>query len=159
MMRCMCIAAGLAALLAAGPGCDLAAPEATPPVCGGREGTECPWGMTCVDDPDDACDPAAGEECPGLCEPALCGGLLGLICSKGQVCVDDPSDTCDPKRGGADCIGLCVEVGPIPVVCSDAGRTFVSQDLALCQQILFICELGWVPFNDACGCGCQQQGG
>src|SRR5690606_23510721 len=104
--------------------------------CGGREGIACPWGMSCEDDPDDSCDPAQGDDrCPGLCEPALCGGLLGLTCNSDQVCLDDPSNTCDPKQGGADCIGLCVDEGSRPVGCSEQGRTFVSQDQALCQQI------------------------
>jgi hypothetical protein len=44
-----------------------------------------------------------------------CGGIAGFPCPKGQVCVDDPRDACDPTKGGADCIGLCVDnaiVGP-----------------------------------------------
>jgi hypothetical protein len=38
-----------------------------------------------------------------------CGGFAGFPCPQGQFCVDDPRDTCDPAKGGADCIGLCVD--------------------------------------------------
>lgn len=36
--------------------------------CGGLAGVECPPGMTCIDDPTDDCDPAAGGmDCVGIC--------------------------------------------------------------------------------------------
>lgn len=41
----------------------------------------------------------------------LCRGFLGLQCGAGLQCVDDPRDDCDPKRGGFDCMGICVETG------------------------------------------------
>lgn len=45
--------------------------ECVPPeplTCGGIAGIICPDGQTCVDDPDDDCDPArGGADCPGIC--------------------------------------------------------------------------------------------
>ena len=36
--------------------------------CGGIAGSPCPAGETCVDDPNDRCDPATGgEDCAGIC--------------------------------------------------------------------------------------------
>ena len=39
---------------------------------------------------------------------------------------------------------------PIPAV----QRSFVSPDPDFCSTASFICQLGWTPFHDACGCGC-----
>lgn len=76
--------------------------------CGGIAGTQCPSGSTCVDDPNDDCDPEnGGADCGGICQPSACGGFAGTQCPKGSTCVDDPSDDCDPKAGGADCAGFC----------------------------------------------------
>lgn len=41
---------------------------AEPQACGGIAGIRCPDGQTCVDDPDDTCDPEhGGADCPGIC--------------------------------------------------------------------------------------------
>ena len=77
--------------------------------CGGFGGLECPDGLTCVDDPDDNCDPTnGGADCPGVCVPPMCGGIGSIPCADGLLCVDDPTDDCDPANGGADCGGICV---------------------------------------------------
>jgi len=45
--------------------------ECTPPepqACGGISGISCPDGQTCIDDPDDSCDPTkGGADCLGIC--------------------------------------------------------------------------------------------
>jgi hypothetical protein len=92
-----------------------------PTFCGGIAGIACPDGQTCVDDPNDSCDPnAGGADCGGICvdqpAPTFCGGIAGIPCPEGQSCVDDPSDDCDPKAGGADCGGICVDA-PAPTFC------------------------------------------
>lgn len=155
MVRRISMAAGVAYFLAIGTGCDLAAPEASPQPCG-SDGGPCPVGTVCEDDPDDDCDPLNSRSCPSRCEPAPCGEMFGVTCSEGQVCVDDPSDTCDPSAGR--CPGVCAEAGAQPVLCAEFDRTFVSHSLDLCKQILFICEIGWIPFYNSCGCGCEFQG-
>lgn len=81
--------------------------------CGGIAGLACPSGQTCVDNPNDSCDPAhGGADCSGECvdvsAATACGGIAGRACPTGQVCVDDPTDSCDPNKGGADCGGICV---------------------------------------------------
>lgn len=60
-----------------------------------------------------------------------CGGIAGFPCPKGQFCVDDPRDACDPAKGGADCIGLCVDDA---IVC--------TQDVQSCPDGSFV---GRVP--------------
>lgn len=148
---------GLAALwLVVMIGCVVEEPEEAP-----REGP--PIG------PPGECD--ALEDCPpGAdcgCEPVRCAGLLGLSCPLGQDCVDDPRDDCDPRLGGADCWGLCVDpvTPPVeelrapswaPARCDDPARSYVSHDLSLCAQILYLCAPDWRPFYDACGCGCVR---
>jgi hypothetical protein len=91
--------------------------------CGGFAGFVCPSGYTCVDIPNDGCDPKnGGADCLGVCKPKppsppkpkMCGGFAGIQCPAGQVCVDDPSDSCDPQNGGADCSGICVTAPPPP---------------------------------------------
>jgi len=92
-----------------------------PQFCGGIAGIQCPKGETCVDDPNDSCDPNnGGADCGGICvdEPpaTFCGGFAGIPCPDGQTCVDNPNDGCDPKNGGADCGGICVDA-PKPAFC------------------------------------------
>jgi hypothetical protein len=83
-------------------------------LCGGIAGIPCAEGYTCIDDPDDNCDPAnGGADCGGICvtddSPIYCGGLIpgpGNSCPEGQECVDDPSDDCTAGIA-ADCRGIC----------------------------------------------------
>lgn len=81
--------------------------------CGGIAGIACAAGLTCVDNPDDSCDPAkGGADCSGECvdvsAATACGGIAARTCPSGLTCVDDPTDSCDPAKGGADCGGICV---------------------------------------------------
>jgi hypothetical protein len=87
--------------------------ECVPIACGGIAGRPCPTGSTCVDNPDDGCDPNnGGADCGGICvlppAGAFCGGIAGIPCPAGQTCIDNPNDDCDPNNGGADCGGVCV---------------------------------------------------
>jgi len=82
--------------------------------CGGFGGVQCPKGYSCVDDPNDSCDPeAGGADCSGVCmqdtSTQLCGGFANLPCPDGMTCVDNPNDDCDPNHGGADCGGICLK--------------------------------------------------
>ena len=91
--------------------CEAAA--ATGAACGGIAGIACASGESCVDNPDDSCDPASGgADCPGECvdvsSAKACGGIAARPCAAGQTCVDNPTDSCDPASGGADCGGICV---------------------------------------------------
>lgn len=55
--------------------------------CGGLEGTKCPGGGTCVDDPFDTCTPqAGGRDCSGVCTCAQTG-----LCTAGNHWDDSPS--------------------------------------------------------------------
>ncbi|KAL0935820.1 proteinase inhibitor kazal [Colletotrichum truncatum] len=78
--------------------------------CGGFRPTHvaCAEGYTCIDDPwRDGCGMACDG--PGICvEKIYCNGFIGLQCPEGMWCMDDPRDSCNPKKGGADCIGICI---------------------------------------------------
>jgi hypothetical protein len=112
-------------------------PPTEPTFCGGFANIPCPDGQSCIDDPNDGCDPkAGGADCGGICVerpgPTFCGGIAGFPCPSGETCVDDPSDSCDPTAGGADCGGMCVKAG----ACGDAvcGPGFVC-----CNPVMGIC--------------------
>lgn len=52
----------------AGGGCVARAEGPRNPECGGIAGLQCPQGYSCVDDPQDTCDPAdGGADCGGVC--------------------------------------------------------------------------------------------
>lgn len=140
-----------------------------PPMCAGPEGASCPLGQVCIDMPDDGCDPqAGGVDCDGICVAGQCAGILGLPCAGGLQCVDDPDDDCDPEGYGSDCPGICVEPDPSPQEedprvsggqettdpCAKAGRVYVGTDPRSCAAG-FECGRSLVPFDDACGCGCE----
>lgn len=82
-----------------------------------------------------------------------CGGFAGLRCPDGLTCIDDPRDDCDPKRGGADCMGVCV------ANCEDQARSYKSRDPEMCARMRFACGEGESYFGDACGCGCLSAAG
>jgi len=83
---------------AAGSDCDPATGTCLPaPVrCGGIAGISCPGMGSCVDDPNDGCDPKAGG--------ADCGG----ICS----CVQDVMCAANSKWDGSPSVCACVPVKP-----------------------------------------------
>jgi hypothetical protein len=116
-----------------------------PQFCGGIAGFPCPEGQTCVDNPDDSCDPNnGGADCGGICVDApkstFCGGIAGIPCPVGQACVDDPSDDCDPKHGGADCGGICVAAGvPCGEATCGAGLTCCNPLLGICTKPGMVC--------------------
>jgi hypothetical protein len=111
-------------------------PPPVGPFCGGIAGFSCPGLGSCVDNPNDGCDPAnGGADCGGNCEcnalakcaagytfdsspevcncvppkeeAPFCGGIANIQCPGAGQCVDNPNDGCDPNKGGADCGGLC----------------------------------------------------
>ncbi len=82
---------GPAAILCLAAGCIAPTePPVDPPTnpqCGGFAGLACPAGMTCVDDPNDDCDPArGGADCGGLCTTSVCEPALGA-----RYLVKDPA--------------------------------------------------------------------
>ena len=121
--------------VAACSGAETPPPE--PAFCGGFAGIPCPQGQSCIDDPNDGCDPnAGGADCGGICVdrpgPTFCGGIAGFPCPSGETCVDDPSDSCDPRTGGADCGGMCVKAE----TCGDAQ---CAPGFVCCNPVMGIC--------------------
>lgn len=107
-------------------------PEGTS--CGGFAGTDCPEGYSCVDNPNDDCDPNnGGADCAGVCSAA-----------SGQ---DDAQR--DNGNGNAN--------GHAKKRCdyNDPNLQYVSKDPDQCAAIRFVCDTGQEPFFNDCGCGCQ----
>lgn len=92
---------GLATLIGSGVAACSGAevPPEEPSFCGGIAGIPCPAGETCVDDPDDGCDPTqGGADCGGVC---VAGESCGSVtCGPGTVC-------CNPLRG------ICTKPGMV----------------------------------------------
>jgi hypothetical protein len=92
---------------------------ATGPFCGGIAGIQCPGAGTCVDNPNDSCNPATGgRDCGGVCECNALGFCIGGFVwdSSPEVCgcVADPaSNPCAAVRCAA---GTHCEVTPIVCV-------------------------------------------
>jgi hypothetical protein len=107
-----------------------------PGSCGGVGGIPCPPGLTCVDAPNDDCDPNVGADCPGVCrreeKPLECAGFIGAGCPDGYECIDSP-DECDPNNGGADCPGFC---RPLPGngCASDADCVVIGAPCQMCAD-------------------------
>jgi hypothetical protein len=83
------------------PRCVAAQPSpVSAPFCGGFGGFACPGAGSCVDNPDDECDPAnGGADCGGLC---VCGDAL-VLCKEGTV-FDPVPEVC-----------ACVPSQPVPI--------------------------------------------
>ncbi len=124
--------------------------------CGGIAGIPCPGGETCVDNPNDLCDPQdGGADCPGMCVPTFCGGIAGIPCPGDEICVDDPSDGCDPQNGGADCGGICVPDsfcgGIAGIPCPD-GEMCIDDPTDLCDPLNGGADCGGICVPDPGGC-------
>jgi hypothetical protein len=70
--------------------------EPSGPFCGGIAAFQCPGGGSCVDNPNDGCDPArGGADCGGICEcriEALC--IRGFVFDRSpEVCACVPAGT------------------------------------------------------------------
>jgi hypothetical protein len=81
--------------------------KGAPPVpdfCGGIGNLPCPEGFTCVDDPNDDCDPDRGADCGGICVPSE--GPGGVTC--GQTTCPPGVPCCNPSCGicGESCIQI-----------------------------------------------------
>jgi hypothetical protein len=115
---------------------------AGPGFCGGFAGFPCPTGLTCIDNPNDGCDPQrGGADCAGMCvreeKPATCGGFSGATCPPGYECADDPADDCDPSRNGADCPGICRPGSP--PACSSDGECVIGAPCRICPDGRALC--------------------
>ncbi len=130
-------------------GCDASVSECAPrpemctmdfrPVCGCDGKT---YSNACA-----AAGAGANIEKAGECdsEPvASCGGITGRLCPEGRTCVDNPNDSCVPKKGGADCIGMCVaSPQATPATCKPV-------------RCKMFCKNGWKQGPDGCDmCSCK----
>lgn len=128
--------------------------------CGGIAGIPCAEGFTCVDDPNDTCDPnQGGADCGGICQQA----------EEKKSCTGSEPGYTYVSRDPAECPAIlftCPEgqsvffndcgCGCTTNACNynDPKRTYVSQDPERCAAIRFTCPEGQSAFFDDCGCGC-----
>jgi hypothetical protein len=120
-------------------------PDASGTTCGGIAGLPCPGNQTCVDDPDDDCDPNdGGADCGGVC-----------VCVENELCVqgfvwDGELCKCVPEAGGDDnpcLVTLC----PQGTRCDlqNGGPVCVSDGTLACGDNT--CGEGQVCCNASCG--------
>ncbi len=85
--------------------------------CGGLLGGPCPGAGTCVDDPHDKCDPAAGAaDCPGICS-----------CVQTQLCTTDSTFNSDPAV--CACVPAC---GPVCAIYCPYGNVVDASGCPTC---------------------------
>jgi hypothetical protein len=130
--------------------------------CGGIAGFPCPPGSTCIDNPNDGCDPKqGGADCGGVCvreeEPPTCGGFTGAPCPDGYDCADNPRDDCDPAQGGADCPGIC-RPAPSPKCAGDADCPVIGAPCRLCADGTAACPRSYCA-NGVCTAEFKTCGG
>jgi hypothetical protein len=170
LMCCSVLVVG-ASLLGMACGPTVEAQEQTQPqeqkaggeFCGGIAGIPCAEGFTCVDDPNDDCDPRqGGADCGGICQrekkpactgrepgqryvsrdPAKCAAIR-FFCKEGySPFFNDCGCGCQKDKQTCDY--------------NDPNRLYVSEDPGTCTVINFLCIQGFSPFFDDCGCGCQR---
>jgi hypothetical protein len=133
--------------------------------CGGIAAFPCPEGYTCVDDPNDDCDPnQGGADCGGICRKAP-REAQNHECPNGSgvyYVSRDPNQcaailyTCPEGYSPffSDCGCGCQQDPRAACNYNDPNRTWVSQDPDQCAVIRFYCDEGQ-PFFDDCGCGCE----
>jgi hypothetical protein len=104
------------------------------PFCGGFAGIACPGSGTCVDDPNDGCDPErGGADCGGLCEcnvRALC--VRGLVFDASpEVCA------CVPQEPPVDaCASVRCRAGTHCEVVDDRAQCIVDEQVNPCAAVL-----------------------
>jgi hypothetical protein len=121
----------------------------TGPFCGGFANIQCPGVGTCVDDPNDGCDPSAGG--------ADCGGVC--VCEAVAKCPPNYTWNASPEVCG------CVEFNPcMTVKCSAGSVCEVHDGSAYCVSDggqacgASTCDAGTVCCNSSCGI-CTPPGG
>jgi len=111
--------------------------------CGGLGGFPCPNGYTCIDDPNDACDPfAGGADCGGICQrinldplPTSCAAVL---CMEGTHCCE--------ACGTVNCVPNDVPC-PLALCAGDeCNGVFCGPDEYCCNYSCSICA----PVGGAC---------
>lgn len=98
-----CHAAGAGTSVAHEGPCDV------PSFCGGFANIQCPEGQTCVDDPNDDCDPqGGGADCGGICQDAApvdpCDALEAAFTAEvAQIRACTSADECGQVLTGTSC--------------------------------------------------------
>jgi hypothetical protein len=129
--------------------------------CGGFAGIQCAKGLTCVDDPNDSCDPAqGGRDCAGIC---VAENEQKLSCEHGPEYTYVSRDPAQCAAilfkcpGGSEAFFNDCGCGCKTLTCdfNDPNRTYVSRDPNQCAVIRYTCQPGQQAFSDSCGCGCE----
>lgn len=119
------------------------------PVCGGIAGTRCPGAGTCIDNPDDDCDPVnGGADCSGTCE---CNALG--FCLKGYAWDSSPN-VCNCVPLTNPCAYTLCQSGSMCTVINGSAVCVSDGELACGPNT---CEKGDVCCNSSCGI-CTEPG-
>ncbi len=100
------------------------------PFCGGFAGIECPGSGTCVDDPNDGCDPQrGGADCGGICQ---C--VERVLCVRGAVFDSSPDVcACVPQEPPVDaCASVRCRAGTHCEVIDDRAQCIVDEQVNPC---------------------------
>ncbi len=111
-----------AVLCEAGTRCEAGKCITTGPSCGGIAGKPCPGMGTCVDNPNDSCDPAkGGADCGGLCS-----------CPRNVAC--DANSTFDSSPSVCACVPVKPPVcGPVCTIYCEYGNVLDAKGCPTCQ--------------------------
>jgi hypothetical protein len=78
--------------------------------CGGIAAFPCADGFTCVDNPNDSCDPNnGGADCGGICVPSAGEPCGSTTCGTGEVCCNASCGICTPPDG------VCIQIACEPL--------------------------------------------
>jgi hypothetical protein len=134
-------------------------------LCGGFAALSCPEGLSCVDDPQDSCDPnEGGRDCSGICvdpskqKPPKCDYKdpnLSYVSRDPNQC---PAIMFKCPEGSTAFFNECGCGCKNPTqACShdDPNRRYLAQDPEQCAALRFVCNTGESAFFDECGCGCE----
>ena len=132
-------------------------------LCGGIDGVKCATGLTCIDDPDDTCDPAkGGRDCSGTClntqSPDYCGKENALRCLPSstivpQKCIKNKWTNQTACSAGATCNNGACLVSAAQTTCTNSGGTWG----ALPNSNLNTCGIDSISESDGrglTGCSC-----
>jgi hypothetical protein len=120
--------------------------------CGGVAGTSCPKGLICIDDPRDACDPAAGgADCGGVCVGKRRNPCARMRCAEGTACCPRCGGLCIPRD--VSCTGSLCNPTPCNEVVCGPGEFCCNESCGECAPLGGACTDRFCPPEASEPCG------